>query len=119
MTTSLAEFKKAVRRLEEALAKPKDEFLRDSVIQRFELSIELAWKTAKKVMGTNRSAPKLVVREMAENGLIENVELWLQSVDMRNLSTHTYREDLAEKVYGFAKAFLPELKDLLPKLEAK
>ena len=37
------DFQKAVTRLEEACAQPESSFLRDSVIQRFEFSWELAW----------------------------------------------------------------------------
>lgn len=37
------ELKEAVLRLEEAIAQPKTDIVRDSVIQRFECSFELAW----------------------------------------------------------------------------
>jgi len=119
MSTSLIEFKKAVFRLNEAIQQEKNDFLRDSVIQRFEFSIELAWKTAKKVMGTSTSAPKDIIREMAQAGYISDVELWLKSIDMRNLSSHTYKEDLAEDVYSFACQFLPNLQSLVLKLDQK
>lgn len=116
MAFSTTELEKAVKRLEEALNQEKDEFIRDSVIQRFEFSIELAWKTCKRLMGTASSGPKIVVREMAQNGFIEEVELWLRSIDMRNLTSHAYREDLAEEVYAFAQSFLPELKKLVARV---
>lgn len=115
--TSTSEFNKAVQRLEEAIAQQKNEFIRDSVIQRFEFSVELAWKTVKKIMGTRTYAPKDVIREMAQSGYIENVELWLEAIDMRNLSSHTYKEDLAERVYCFACQFLSHLKTLKKSLE--
>lgn len=70
-------------------------------------------------MGTATTAPKDVIREMAQAGYIENVEVWLQSIDMRNLSSHTYKEDLAEQVYTFAKNFLPEMQKLSQLLNAK
>jgi len=119
MKTSTFELEKAVSRLEDALAQKKDEFIRDSVIQRFEFSVELAWKTAKKIMGTSTSAPKEFVREMAQNQYIQNVELWLEAVDMRNLSSHTYKEDLADKVYAFANNFISELKTLVLQFKQK
>lgn len=118
MTTSLDEFKKAVAKLNEALAQPKNDFIRDSVIQRFVFCVELSWKTNKKIMGTATSAPKDVIREMAQNNYIDNVELWLKSIDMRNISSHTYKEDLAELVYKFAHDYAPELSKLIKKLEA-
>ena len=117
MSASLTEFKKAVAQLELALKQPKNEFLRDSVIQRFEFCVELAWKTSRRIMGTATTAPKDVVREMAAGAYVSDVEIWLRSIDMRNLSSHTYKEDLAETVYAFAKLFLPELQKLILRLE--
>ena len=113
------EFSKAVSRLAEALRQPKDEFLRDSVIQRFEFSCELAWKTSRRVIGTPTTAPKDVLPEMAQAGYISDADAWLKAIDMRNLSSHTYKEDLAERVYGFAKSFLPELQRLADFLARK
>jgi nucleotidyltransferase substrate binding protein (TIGR01987 family) len=119
LKSETAEFDKAVRRLEEALAQKKDDFLRDSVIQRFEFCVELAWKTAKKVMGTSTTAPKDVIRELAQAGYINDVTLWLTSIDKRNLSSHSYKEEIAEDVYLFAKNFTPHLKMLSKKLNQK
>lgn len=119
MAVIIVELQKAVKKLEEALAQPKNEFIRDSTIQRFEFSIELAWKTSKRIMGTATSAPKDVIREMAQNGYIQNIDVWLKAIDMRNLSSHTYKEELAEQVYSFAAGFLPELSKLLSTIEKK
>jgi nucleotidyltransferase substrate binding protein (TIGR01987 family) len=117
MAVSIDEFKKAVLRLEDALNQEKNEFIRDSVIQRFEFCVELAWKTSRKLMGTSTSAPKQVVREMAQNGLVDDVDIWLQAIDERNNSSHTYNESLAEQVYQFVEKFLPFLKSLVINLE--
>lgn len=119
MKSVTSEFFNAIDQLEKAIQQRKDEFIRDSVIQRFEFSVELAWKTAKKIMGTSTSAPKDVIREMAQTGYIQNIDLWLKSIDMRNLSSHTYKENLAEEVYNFAVHFLPELKKLAELLKNK
>lgn len=117
MTISLEEYIKALDSLEYALKLDKDDVVRDASIQRFEFCVELAWKSAKKVMGTSSSAPKQVIREMAQNSLIIDVEFWLSAIDHRNLSSHTYNENLAEQVYSFAQSFLPEAKQLLEKLK--
>ncbi|RME15175.1 MAG: nucleotidyltransferase [Bdellovibrio sp.] len=119
LPVTLSEFKKAIQRLEEAIDQEKNDFIRDSVIQRFEFSVELGWKTAKKIMGTSTSAPKDVVREMAQNKYIKDVNKCLTAIDMRNRSSYTYREDIAEKVYNFAISFLPELKYLESQLNKK
>jgi nucleotidyltransferase substrate binding protein (TIGR01987 family) len=81
--------------------------------------VELAWKTAKKVMGTQTSAPKQVLREMAQNGFIEDVDLWFDFLESRNLSSHTYDQVLAEKVFASAQLFLPEGKKLEAKIKSK
>lgn len=117
MAVSIEEFKKALNSLEEALNAPKNDLSRDASIQRFEFCVELAWKNAKKHMGTSTTAPKQVIREMAQNNLINDVDMWLESINQRNLSSHTYNEELAEKVYNFAKVFLPHAKELLGKLK--
>ena len=41
---ALGHFEKSLHRLKEALAQPEDDFIRDSVIQRFEFTFETAWK---------------------------------------------------------------------------
>lgn len=119
MAVSIEEYSKVLLSLEEALALPKTDIVRDATIQRFEFCVELAWKTAKKVMGTQTSAPKQVLREMAQNGFIENVELWFDFLENRNLSSHTYDQVLAEKVFASAQLFLPEGKKLKAKLKSK
>lgn len=118
MAVSKAEFEKAVQALEVALNAEKNDLNRDASIQRFEFCVELAWKTSKKFMGTNTTAPKQVIREMAQNNLISDIDFWLNAIDQRNLSSHTYNEKLAEEVYSFATNFLPKAKDLLNKLES-
>ncbi len=118
MAVSLNELSKALVSLEEALTAKKTDISRDASIQRFEFCVELSWKSAKKVMGTSATAPKQVVREMAQSGLIKDVEFWLKSIDQRNLSSHTYNKKLAEEVYAFAESFLNPAKLLLRKLQA-
>jgi nucleotidyltransferase substrate binding protein (TIGR01987 family) len=117
MAVTLEEFKKATMALESALSKPKDDITRDATILRFEFCVELAWKTSRKLMGSSTTAPKQVVREMAQNKLIQDVDIWLVAIDQRNISSHTYNEELADKVYDFAKSFMSKLKDLIVNLE--
>lgn len=113
------EFFKALESLEVALAAPKTDLNRDATIQRFEFTVELAWKVCKKLMGTKSTAPKEVIREMAQNSYVEDIQLWLLAIDKRNLSSHTYREEIAEEVYAFAKSFALEARKLARVLEDK
>lgn len=118
MAVNIAEYEKAVKALEKALNDPKNDITRDASIQRFEFCVELAWKTAKKVTETATTSPKQVIREMAQAGLVDDVTIWLEAVDQRNLSSHTYNEELAEKVYAFIKDFYPHLQKLILKLNS-
>jgi len=68
----LAQFKKALSRLNEALAAPKSDIVRDSAIQRFEFTIDMAWKLVKTCLeekyGIVCQAPKECFREaLAKN----------------------------------------------------
>lgn len=116
MAVSVEQYRKALEALEEALEAPKNTLSRDATIQRFEFTVELAWKVSKKIMGSATTAPKQVIREMAQNGYIDDIDFWLRSVDQRNLSSHTYNEVLAEEVYGFASKFAPLARQLLGRL---
>ncbi len=117
MAVSLNEFEKTLLSLERALGEPESDLIRDATIQRFEFCVELAWKTAKKHMGSATPAPKQIVREMAQAGLIDDVEYWLSAIDQRNLSAHTYNEDLSKEVYAFARNFFHRGQDLLARLK--
>jgi nucleotidyltransferase substrate binding protein (TIGR01987 family) len=118
MAVSLSELEKAVISLEAALSLDINDIVRDAAIQRFEFCIELSWKNARKVMGTATTAPKQVVREMAQNRIIDDTQVWLEAIDKRNLSSHTYNETLAVEVYEFARRFQPQLHALLTRLQA-
>jgi nucleotidyltransferase substrate binding protein (TIGR01987 family) len=69
-------------------------------------------------MGTASSVPRTVLREMLRQGLIENIESWFSYLEARNLSSHTYKEALAEQVYKVAGTFLSDGNTLLGKLKA-
>ncbi len=113
----LKEFEKAVQRLKDALAQTKDEYIRDSVIQRFEFCVELSWKSAKKILQLTASTPRTVIRDLAQEKLISDPEKWFQFLEARNLSSHTYQEELAEKVYTIAQQALPEFEALVISLK--
>ena len=49
---------------------------------------------------------------------MSNVEAWIGFVDALNLSSHTYKEDLAEQVYASAQALPPFAEELVKRLES-
>jgi nucleotidyltransferase substrate binding protein (TIGR01987 family) len=98
-----------VTRLEQALALPKDDIVRDSAIQRFEISFELCWKFLKVYLEEEHNAsctsPRTCFRAAFRNGVLDNDPFWIDLTVLRNYTVHTYSEPLAEYVY----ARLPEV----------
>lgn len=90
--------------------------LRDGVIQRFEYCIELAWKISIKLLGLQTKAPNPAIRDMAQNHLIDNTELWFGFLLARNKTSHIYDEDVAAEVYSEVDKLIPELERLIERL---
>ncbi len=102
----LADFQKAVSRLEEACTQPESSFLRDPVIQRFEFSWEIAWKLLKlqpAAVGIEALSPREVIRQSLQAGLIQDGNVWTDAKLHRNMTSHTYDEALSKTVYVFVK----------------
>lgn len=102
--SSKSDFASVLARLKEVLAVPKTAITRDSAIQRFEFTLDLAWKTTKTFLEDSRgircASPKGCFREAFAQGLIEHDPFWLDLVDLRNDTVHTYKEELAEAVFA-------------------
>gem|GEM_PF-4768335 len=43
------------------------------------------------------------MKKSFEISLIEDIDLFIDMIDIRNLTSHTYNEELAEDVYEFIK----------------
>jgi len=54
---------------------------------------------------------------MAKLGIIENPKTWFDFLTDRNLTVHTYKEQVAKKVYKSAKQFVPYVKKLLSSVQ--
>lgn len=97
-------YEKAITRLNEGIEQfdKTDTLQRDGLIQRFEFTFELAWKTLKVVfedeglIGLN--SPKTVLREAYSSDLIQDEDKWLSMLNDRNSSTHIYSEELAIEI---------------------
>lgn len=96
-------FTNSILRLEEILREPKTFANRDSAIKRFELTVELAWKSMQVFLRNQRiicRSPKECLREAFNLGLINNEDDWLKIIDDRNESVHTYSEEFADRLYA-------------------
>lgn len=119
---SLARLVKALDTLKRGYTDKPSELERDGLIQRFEYTLELSWKTAKKVLqynGIESDTPKNVVREMGQLGWIENPEAWIDYIDKRNETSHMYNEEVAVKIFAVIKAFIQDAEKLIKTLEGK
>jgi nucleotidyltransferase substrate binding protein (TIGR01987 family) len=118
--TLLTQWEKATARLEEVLALPKNPVVRDSCVQRFEFTFELGWKVLKGLLreeGLEGNSPRECIRLAFKQGWIENDARWLEALTLRNLTSHTYEEAVAEKIYKDLPAVLDLFKTTLQKLK--
>ncbi len=88
---------------------------KQGVIQGFEIVHELAWNVLKDFLGfegvTGIVGSRGAVREAFKRELIDDGELWMDMIEKRNLSSHTYNKELAEELVnaiigGYHAAFL-------------
>lgn len=100
---SLEQLESALQKLAEALAVPRDAPLAvDGTIQRFEFTIELYWKVLKRLLeaeGIQAATPREAMRRAFQAGWIDDEAAWLDMLQNRNLTSHTYNEALAGQVY--------------------
>lgn len=76
------------------------------VIQFFEVSFELSWKLMKDYLeyqGYEVSSPRESIKRSFGINLIENGTLWLDALMDRNLTTHIYDEEIAQRIYNKIK----------------
>ncbi len=94
---------KAFRQLEKGVCiEAPNEIEIQGIIQSFEFTFELAWKTLKDYLesqGVEASFPREVLKQAFRYDLIEDGEIWLQMLSKRNLLAHTYDERLAKEAY--------------------
>lgn len=98
----------------------KTELERAGIIQFFEMTFELAWKVLKDYLeseGYIVKSPRETVKQAFQIGLIENGHIWIDALANRNLTTHTYDEELAQKmIKEILDDYLPELENMYNKL---
>jgi len=124
----LAHFSKAMHLLLEVpeLDMDKLSFLeKEGIIQRFEYTLELAWKTLKDKMEydgmiLDKISPKMVLKEAYKAKYIDQIELWVSMINDRNLLSHTYDALVFEHIIpDIQKLYTPLLSDLYTSLVAE
>jgi nucleotidyltransferase substrate binding protein (TIGR01987 family) len=116
MMKKLIQFEKALNKLKDILNKEESEEIRDATIKRFESTFELWWKSLQeffKEKGITCRSPKDCFKQAFSYGLIENEDIWINIIQDRNLTTHTYQEEIAKEIYLKIKEYVYYFEKLL------
>jgi nucleotidyltransferase substrate binding protein (TIGR01987 family) len=119
-------FEKALNQLQKFIDKGElNEFEIQVLIQCFEYTFELSWSVMKDFLLyqgiTTITGSRDAIREAFNKGLIADGENWMNMIEDRILSVHTYNEETAEKIehkiyniyFNLFKAFYLKMKSLL------
>lgn len=119
-------YKKALAQLTEGIAEfdnyPKN-IVKEGVIQRFEFTHELAWNVMKDYLtlegSLNITGSRSSTREAFNKGLIHDGESWMQMLESRNITVHTYDEEiLNNEYYNIVNIYYPLLIEFQETMEA-
>jgi nucleotidyltransferase substrate binding protein (TIGR01987 family) len=121
---SLNNLQRALENLERAVQIPKDrELVAEGTIHRFEMTVELFWKTLQRAIRFERrrvETPRESLREAFRIGWLDDEQVWLDMLDSRNTTSHEYlAEELAENNYDDIKKVTPILRKALDLLRSR
>ncbi len=120
---SLANLEKALAKLNDALSlENPDQLSIDGTIQRFEFTLELFWKTLKRILeneGVHTDTPKAVLKEAFQLGWLHNETAWLQMLNDRNQTSHVYDEKMAKRIYLDIKKYSPEMQTVFNEIKLR
>lgn len=90
------------------------------MIQLFEMTFELAWKVIKdylEAQGFSIKSPREAIKQGFQIELLDNGHIWMDALENRNLTTHTYDESLTNKILiKIIEEYLPQIEKLYEKL---
>lgn len=122
MLQKIEHYISALAQLEQAAAiyqkSLQDDLYRDGLIQRFEFTVELAWKSIKEYLedqgcSTPIATPRAVLKEAFAAGVIQDANAWNSVITARNITSHVYDEKTAENVAAqICSDFLPLMQEL-------
>jgi len=128
----LGAFERVVERLHEALdahaADPANLFILDSVVKRFELTYELAFRSLRRFLldysPNSADIDAFTFQEMIRRGdelglLAHDWQQWKQYRDARNEAAQSYQEGKAREIAQEAIIFLAEAQHLLENLRRR
>jgi len=116
--------KKATIQLTEFIEKGDlNKFELQGLIQCFEYTFELAWKTMKDYLefeGYEVKSPRSTIQTAFQTQLITEGHIWIDALEKRNLMAHTYDEEVAKQAEELIKInYYSVIRELVMKLEEK
>ncbi len=104
-------FRVLERRIDEYEGQPEMEAFQMALVQSFEIILELSWKLLKDYLeneGLKTTTPKSVIRLAFQSEIISDGAAWMDALKQRNMTSHTYDEEIARQVITFVhKIFYP------------
>jgi len=91
---------------------------KEGLIQRFQYTLELAWKTLKDFLESgglvvSPVTPRQVVKDAFAANILPDGQVWIDMLNSRNLLSHTYDQAVFEEaVVAIASRYLPALKSV-------
>ena len=125
LSERLAVARQAPQTLQEVLAMEKSPVVRDAAKQRFEYTFEATWKAAQLFQsqreGVEGGSPKGVVRACFQSGILaeDQARTAMDMAEDRNLTVHTYNEQLAEAIYGRLREYREVMDHWLAAMERR
>ncbi len=126
---NISALQNALKSLKDAYSeynKTQNEYVRDSVIQRFEYTYALAVKFIQRYIELNIPNQEdlstltfnQLIRQANEMGILLNdLEQWIIYRQKRNITSHTYNIEKAKEVISIVGKFIEEIEYLITKLK--
>lgn len=97
---------------------------RSGLIQTFEFTFELAWKTLQDLLASRgyqgAVGPRPVIEQAFQDGIVTDGEAWMKMLISRNLTNYSYNEKTAEEIaLAIKQSYFPLLSKLLQRLRAE
>jgi nucleotidyltransferase substrate binding protein (TIGR01987 family) len=117
---ALERFRLLVEERERWVREGNGDIVLDVAAKRFEFTYEMAWKALKRVLdylGIDARAPRPVFKEAFAQGLLDDEQVWLDMIEMRNLSSHIYDEHEIGRILDQLERYLEAFDGLKAKLQ--
>lgn len=116
---ALERFRIVVTERDRWVAEGNGDIVLDVAAKRFEFTYEMAWKALMRALdylGIDARAPRPVFKEAYAQGLLSEEQVWLDMIEMRNLSSHVYDEHEISRILTELERYLAAFDALMDQL---